>query len=246
VGTTEELLERKNTDPEVRVPFPALPDCLRSSGSGTGSTQPREYNWLPLWSSGHRSWLQIQILWGAVGLERGPLSLVSTIVELLGKKNCGSGLGSREYGRRDPSRWPRGTLYPRKLALTSLASGGRSVGIGRSWAQATQLGMDCWVANNGRITPGHIEQPQQRTARMHEEICRSRVHYIGFCVQFNNISVKCLCHHIVIEPCYTQLYCSDTFSVATDIRTRRRCSPEDGNIRRQTAGVPRQEKVNSS
>jgi hypothetical protein len=25
------------TDPEVRVPFPALPDFLRSSGSGTGS-----------------------------------------------------------------------------------------------------------------------------------------------------------------------------------------------------------------
>jgi hypothetical protein len=29
------------TDPEVR--FPALPDFLRSSGSGAGSTQPREY-----------------------------------------------------------------------------------------------------------------------------------------------------------------------------------------------------------
>jgi hypothetical protein len=27
-----------------RVRFPALPDFLRSSGSGTGSTQPREYN----------------------------------------------------------------------------------------------------------------------------------------------------------------------------------------------------------
>jgi hypothetical protein len=27
------------------VRFPALPDFLRSSGSGTGSTQPREYNW---------------------------------------------------------------------------------------------------------------------------------------------------------------------------------------------------------
>jgi hypothetical protein len=26
------------------VRFPALPDLLRSSGSGTGSTQPREYN----------------------------------------------------------------------------------------------------------------------------------------------------------------------------------------------------------
>jgi hypothetical protein len=28
------------TDSEVRVRFPALPDFLRSSGSGTGSTQP--------------------------------------------------------------------------------------------------------------------------------------------------------------------------------------------------------------
>jgi hypothetical protein len=27
-----------------RVQFPALPDFLRSSGSGTGSTQPREDN----------------------------------------------------------------------------------------------------------------------------------------------------------------------------------------------------------
>jgi hypothetical protein len=32
------------TDPEVRVRFPALPDFLRSSGSGMGSIQPREYN----------------------------------------------------------------------------------------------------------------------------------------------------------------------------------------------------------
>jgi hypothetical protein len=32
------------TDPEVRVLFPALQDFPRSSGSGRGSTQPREYN----------------------------------------------------------------------------------------------------------------------------------------------------------------------------------------------------------
>jgi hypothetical protein len=32
------------TDPEVRVQFPPLPDLLRSSGSGTGSTQTREYS----------------------------------------------------------------------------------------------------------------------------------------------------------------------------------------------------------
>jgi hypothetical protein len=37
-----------------------------------------------------------------VGLERGPLSLVSTIEELLEKKkkSSGSGLENRDYGRR--------------------------------------------------------------------------------------------------------------------------------------------------
>jgi hypothetical protein len=50
-----------------------------------------------------------------------------------------SGLESREYGRRNPSRWPRGTLYPQKLALTSPTSGGRSVGIVRSRTKATEF-----------------------------------------------------------------------------------------------------------
>jgi hypothetical protein len=59
-----------DTEPEVRVRFPALPDFLRSS----------------------------------VGQERGPLSLVSTTEELLGRKSSGFGLENREYGRRDPSR----------------------------------------------------------------------------------------------------------------------------------------------
>jgi hypothetical protein len=62
-----------------------------------------------------------------VDLERDPLSLVSTTEELLGRKSCGSGLESREYARRDPSRCPRCTLYLQKLALTSPTSGGRSV-----------------------------------------------------------------------------------------------------------------------
>jgi hypothetical protein len=50
-----------------------------------------------------------------------------------------SGLESREYGRRDQSRWPRGTLYPQNLALTSSTGGGRSVGIVRSRTQATEF-----------------------------------------------------------------------------------------------------------
>jgi hypothetical protein len=34
-----------------------------------------------------------------------------------------------DRGGGDPLRWPRDTLYPQKLAPTSPASGGRSVGI---------------------------------------------------------------------------------------------------------------------
>jgi hypothetical protein len=36
------------TDPEARVRFPVLPE-KKSSGSGTGCTQPREYNWGATW-----------------------------------------------------------------------------------------------------------------------------------------------------------------------------------------------------
>jgi hypothetical protein len=39
-----------------------------------------------------------------VGLERGPLSLVSTTEELLGRKSRNFGLGNRNYGRRDQLR----------------------------------------------------------------------------------------------------------------------------------------------
>jgi hypothetical protein len=39
-----------------------------------------------------------------VGLERSPLSLVSTTEELLGRNSIGSGLEGQEYGRRDLSR----------------------------------------------------------------------------------------------------------------------------------------------
>jgi hypothetical protein len=60
----------------------------------------------PLWSSGQSSWLQIQrsgfdsrryqIFWEVVGLERGPLSLVTATEELLEIKHSGTGLEDRE------------------------------------------------------------------------------------------------------------------------------------------------------
>jgi hypothetical protein len=63
----------------------------------------------PLWYSGQNSWLHFQrsgfysrryqIFWEVVSLERGPLSLVSTIEELLERKNSGFGLENREHGR---------------------------------------------------------------------------------------------------------------------------------------------------
>jgi hypothetical protein len=86
---------------------------------------------------GYRSWgpgfdsRRYQIFWDVGGLERGPLSLVRINEELLEWKSRASGLENQINGRRDPLRWPRDTLYPQKLALTSPASGGRSVGIVR-------------------------------------------------------------------------------------------------------------------
>jgi hypothetical protein len=43
------------------------------------------------------------------------------------------GLESREYGHRDLSRWPRGTLYPQKAGTNFAESGVRL------WTQAMEL-----------------------------------------------------------------------------------------------------------
>jgi hypothetical protein len=104
----------------------------------------------PLWYNGQISWLQIQrsgfdfrryqIFWDVVGLERGPLSPVSAVEELLGRKSNGSGLESPDYGCRGSGELStRHPLYLQKLALTSPTSGGRSVGIVLSRTQATEL-----------------------------------------------------------------------------------------------------------
>jgi hypothetical protein len=64
-----------------------------------------------------------------VGLERGPLSLVSTIEKLLERKSSDSGLENREKGNRYPSHWPHGTLYLQKLAVSIVCS----------WTQTTEF-----------------------------------------------------------------------------------------------------------
>jgi hypothetical protein len=95
----------------------------------------------PLWSSVQSSWLQIQRSWfvcrryqifWVVGLEQVTLNLVSTIEELLRRKISCFGLKSLEYGRKYLLCWPRNTLYPQNLSLTSPTICSLSVGIFRS------------------------------------------------------------------------------------------------------------------
>jgi hypothetical protein len=117
----------------------------------------------PLWPSGQSSWLQIQKSWfdsrryqiflEVVGLERGPLSLVSTIEELLERKSSGSGLENREYGRKNPSHWLRGTLCQQKLSLTSSICGDLSVGVVRSRTQARDFYIHLFIYKNLYVCP---------------------------------------------------------------------------------------------
>jgi hypothetical protein len=76
-----------------------------------------------LWS--HAEWSGKNLL-----MFRKSILIVALTLKLVAV-NTSAGLENREYGRRDPPRWTRGTLYPNKLALTSPTSGGRSVGIVR-------------------------------------------------------------------------------------------------------------------
>jgi hypothetical protein len=75
-----------------------------------------------------------------VGLERSPLSLLNTTEELLGIKNSGSGLETKNTAVEDPPCYAT-PLYPYKLVLTSPTSRGRSIGIVRSRTQATEFSL---------------------------------------------------------------------------------------------------------
>jgi hypothetical protein len=121
--------------------------------------------WPPLWSSGQSSWLYIQrsrvlfpsltyFLSSGSGMG-GPLSLMSTIDELLERNSSGCGLESREYGRRHSPRWPRGTLSPQSLALTSQTSSDRWVGIVRSRTKAWSLIVCVWYLTECKACMEH-------------------------------------------------------------------------------------------
>jgi hypothetical protein len=66
-----------------------------------------------------------------VGLEWGPLSLVSITEELLGRNSSGSGQENREYDRGGSVALTTQHPLSAKVGTTSPRSGGRSVGIVR-------------------------------------------------------------------------------------------------------------------
>jgi hypothetical protein len=72
-----------------------------------------------------------------VGLERGPLSLASTIEELLERKSSGSGLQNRDYGRRESA--ALATRYPSIRKSWQATSGSRSVSTDQLRTKATEL-----------------------------------------------------------------------------------------------------------
>jgi hypothetical protein len=94
-----------------RVRFPALPNFLSSSGSRTGSTQPRE---------------PPEVNWGATWLKKSSGSR--------SRKQRLTAVGTRCADHVTP-------LYPKKWALTSPTGGGRSVGIVRSRTKATEFSL---------------------------------------------------------------------------------------------------------
>jgi hypothetical protein len=75
-----------------------------------------------------------------MGLERGPLSLVSTTEELLDRKVAApvKKTENTAVGIRDADH-----VYPQKLAITSPTSGGRSVGMVRSRTQTMEFFFFC-------------------------------------------------------------------------------------------------------
>jgi hypothetical protein len=163
--------------------------------------------------SGYRSrcprfdFRHFQIFWEAAGLERGPLSLVRTTEKLLERKIAAALKETEINDRGNPLQWPRDTLYPQKLALTSPTSGGRSVVIVRSRTKATEFRlvfraegfMQMWQLKRVHIWPliataVDTPQPQQRTKELRTQILvisNANISDCGYIPYFMNALCKC-------------------------------------------------------
>jgi hypothetical protein len=106
-----QIINRRHTCNDCLCGLVVRVTGYRSRGTVPGTTRFPEKQWV--WSGIHSaSWVQLRSY-------------------LKKKKKSCSGPENRDYGRMDPSCWPRGTFYQQKLSLTSPTRGGRSVGIVR-------------------------------------------------------------------------------------------------------------------
>jgi hypothetical protein len=99
-----------------------------------------------------------------VGLERGPLSLLSTIEELFGRESRGSSLENRNTAVGTRRADHTTSLYLQKLTLTSPTSGGRSVVVVRSRIKATEFVLFFLVMGEHLRVPAH---PRNIHSRRH-------------------------------------------------------------------------------
>jgi hypothetical protein len=152
------LTERGTSRPDdygIHPVHPVIPEAL-PQGQSAAITKSITDSYLvkilrmygpPLWSSGQSSWLQIQrsefdslryqIVWEVVGLERCPLSLVSTTEELLERKSKDSGLEHWDYGRRGSAALT--TRHPLAAKVgTNFADKRRSLGRHNSLADSSE------------------------------------------------------------------------------------------------------------
>jgi hypothetical protein len=104
--------------------------------------------WQPLWSSGQSSWLQNQRPRfdsrhyqknKVVGLERGPLNLMSTTEELLDKKVAAPVYKTENTVVGICHADQVASSIHKKLAITSPTSSGCLVGIVHSWTQTMEF-----------------------------------------------------------------------------------------------------------
>jgi hypothetical protein len=155
-----------------------VPGCRsRGPGSILGATRISEKWWV--WNGVHSAtWVQMKSYL---------------------KKSSGSGLESRKYGHRDPSRWSRGTLYPQKLALTSPTSGGCSVGIVRSRTQATEFSL---LLPNNKATIMTWWRPQIMQECISEDLSQlkgfSRRNKVWFLLNFGVHIISNFVHKVML------------------------------------------------
>jgi hypothetical protein len=189
--------------------------------------------WPPLWSSCQSSWLHIerprfdsrryQIFWEVVGLERDPLSLVSTTEKLILRNNSGSGLENRDLSQGIHGVDYATPLYPQKLPITSpkaavarsvlFMSGwrwdeswmmnGKRLGRNPPWHNPDVVWTNWWKAR--KSSRGESHQYPERDSNIAPSESQSEALFPANPSRATNLSINCLNSNALEIPIYNRL-----------------------------------------